>query len=216
MLRLKRKKKFATFDLRKGYHQCRLTKRAALLLAVATQDGLVIPITAPFGFHGLPAQFQFFISKEVLDELDGNGIESFIDDLNVNAMDFEELFELIKILFQRLDKWDLRINGAKSVINVPSCIYLGHEVDGEGKQHTAKRVQGIQNMQRLCSHANLVLLIGLMTTTGIARRGPAEAKWTVSEDLRRPERAQIGRLSPPRPTHMRAHRLHLVPSCKVG
>ena len=148
MLRLKRKKRFATFDLRKGYHQCRLTKRAALLLAVATQDGLVIPITAPFGFHGLPAQFQFFISKEVLEELDGNGIESFIDDLNVNAMDFEELFELIKILFQRLDKWDLRINGAKSVINVPSCIYLGHEVDGEGKQHTAKRVQGIQNMQR--------------------------------------------------------------------
>ena len=85
MLRLKRKKRFATFDLRKGYHQCRLTKRAALLLAVATQDGLVIPITAPFGFHGLPAQFQFFISKEVLEELDGNGIESFIDDLNVNA-----------------------------------------------------------------------------------------------------------------------------------
>ena len=150
MLRLKRKKRFATFDLRKGYHQCRLTKRAALLLAVATQDGLVIPITAPFGFHGLPAQFQFFISKEVLEELDGNGIESCIDDLNVDAMDpdFEELFELIKILFQRLDKWDLRINGAKSVINVPSCIYLGHEVDGEGKQHTAKWVQGIQNMQR--------------------------------------------------------------------
>ena len=43
---------------------------------------------------------------------------------------------------------NLRINGPKTVINVPSCIYLGHEVDGDGKQHTEKRLQGIQNMQR--------------------------------------------------------------------
>ena len=85
MARLRLKTRFATFDLRKGYHQCKLTDRAAKLLAVATQDGLVIPITAPFGFHGLPAQFQYYISKLVLKELDGNGIESFIDDLNVNA-----------------------------------------------------------------------------------------------------------------------------------
>ena len=47
-----------------------------------------------------------------------------------------------------LGAWDLRINGPKTVINVPSCIYLGHEVDGDGKQHTEKRLQGIQNMQR--------------------------------------------------------------------
>ena len=133
MARLRLKTRFATFDLRKGYHQCKLTDRAAKLLAVATQDGLVIPITAPFGFHGLPAQFQYYISKLVLKELDGNGIESFIDDLNVNANEFEELIRLIRELFTRLDEWDLRINGSKTVINVPSCTYLGHEVDGEGR-----------------------------------------------------------------------------------
>ena len=148
MARLRLKTRFATFDLRKGYHQCKLTDRAAKLLAVATQDGLVIPITAPFGFHGLPAQFQYYISKLVLKELDGNGIESFIDDLNVNANEFEELIRLIRELFTRLDEWDLRINGSKTVINVPSCTYLGHEVDGEGKRHTRKRMSGIQNMQR--------------------------------------------------------------------
>ena len=41
--------------------------------------------------------------------MDGNGIESFIDDLNVNAMDFEELIELIKILLRR-NKTGLRWN----------------------------------------------------------------------------------------------------------
>ena len=148
MARLRLKTRFATFDLRKGYHQCKLTDRAAKLLAVATQDGLVIPITAPFGFHGLPAQFQYYISKLVLKELDGNGIESFIDDLNANADNFEELFRLIRELFLRLDEWDLRINGPKTTINVPSCIYLGHEVDGDGKRHTQNRMTGIQNMRR--------------------------------------------------------------------
>ena len=69
-------------------------------------------------------------------------------DLNVNADEFEELIRLIRELFTRLDEWDLRINGAKTVINVPSCTYLGHEVDGEGKRHTKKRMSGIQNMQR--------------------------------------------------------------------
>ena len=47
-----------------------------------------------------------------------------------------------------MDEWDLRINGPKTTINVPSCIYLGHEVDGDGKRHTQNRMTGIQNMRR--------------------------------------------------------------------
>ena len=58
----------------------KLTKslRASILLAVVTHKGIVIPVTAPFGFHGLPAQFQYYISEMVLGELDGNGVEAFI------------------------------------------------------------------------------------------------------------------------------------------
>ena len=64
------------------------------MLAVITHKGIVIPVTAPFGFHGLPAQFQYYISEMVLGELDGNGVEAFIDDLNINADSFEEFIQL--------------------------------------------------------------------------------------------------------------------------
>ena len=103
--RLKGKKRFGIVDLRKGYHQVKLTKKASILLAVITHKGIVIPVTAPFGFHGLPAQFQYYISEVVLGELDGNGVEAFIDDLNINADSFEEFIQLLEEVFVRLDKY---------------------------------------------------------------------------------------------------------------
>ena len=160
--RLKGKKRFCTFDLRKGFHQCRLTEFAAKLLAVITPDGLVIPITAPFGFHGLPAQFQYLVSKVVLEELDENGIESFIDDLNVNAHTFDEMYNLVEQLFVRLDKWDLRINGSKSVMNTDTCVYLGRYIDGEGRQHTESRLTGIAKMQRPYDKQQIKAFMGMV------------------------------------------------------
>ena len=63
MRRLKGKSRFGVVDLRKGYHQVKLTRRASIILAVVTHQGIVIPVTAPFGFHGLPAQFQYYVSE---------------------------------------------------------------------------------------------------------------------------------------------------------
>ena len=146
--RLKGKKRFGVVDLRKGYHQVKLTRRASLILAVITHQGIVIPVTAPFGFHGLPAQFQYYVSELVLGELDGHGVEAFIDDLNINADTFEEFLELLEQVFVKLDKWDLRINGSKTELNLPSCIYLGRHIDGEGRQHKEDRLAGIEKIQR--------------------------------------------------------------------
>ena len=145
--RLKGKKRFGIVDLRKGYHQVKLTKRASILLAVVTHKGIVIPVTAPFGFHGLPAQFQYYISEIVLGELDGNGVEAFIDDLNINADSFEEFIQLLEEVFVRLDKYDLRVNGPKTHLNLPSCEYLGRWIDGEGRQHKETRLAGIAKLQ---------------------------------------------------------------------
>ena len=125
MRRLKGKSRFGVVDLRKGYHQVKLTRRASIILAVVTNQGIVIPVTAPFGFHGLPAQFQYYVSEVVLGELDGNGVGAFIDDLSINADTFEEFLYLLEQLFVKLDKWDLRINGSKTELNLPSCTYLG-------------------------------------------------------------------------------------------
>ena len=49
-----------------------MAKLAPLRMAASTPDGIVIPVTAPFGFHGLPAQFQYLMTKHVFEGIEGN------------------------------------------------------------------------------------------------------------------------------------------------
>ena len=162
MSRLQGKRFFCTIDLRKGYHQIRLTDRAAKLLAVTTHVGLFLPTTAPFGFHGLPAYFQNLISNVVLSGLDGTVCHSLIDDIAIGADTFEELLERLEQVLERIDKHDLRINGSKTTLNTRSAVFLGHIFDADGKVHLPKRMQAIEDLQHPDHRSKIKPLIGLL------------------------------------------------------
>ena len=51
------------------------------------------------------------------DVVEGNGVETFIDDINVHGSDFQSAFSRLREVFIRLEKWDLRMNGEKTVPN---------------------------------------------------------------------------------------------------
>ena len=53
--RLAGSKVFSDLDAEKGFDQLRLTERAKLLLAIVTPHGQLVPETAGFGVHGVPA-----------------------------------------------------------------------------------------------------------------------------------------------------------------
>ena len=106
------------------------------------------PMTAPFGFHGLCSYFQWCMSEVVFEEIEGNGVETFIDDINVHGSDFQSAFSRLREVFIRLDKWDLRMNGEKTVLNDVQCEFLGHTADGDGIRHTEKRVSAVKKMVR--------------------------------------------------------------------
>ena len=61
-------KVWSKMDLRKGFHQLRLSKRTSELLTVVTLQGAYRPLTAPFGEKSIPAEFQWRMSHEVLAE----------------------------------------------------------------------------------------------------------------------------------------------------
>ena len=140
--RLHRTKFFHSVDLRKGYHQMKLDEFTQRLLAVATPDGLYLPLTAPFGVHSLPAAFQQRISRKVLRGLEGNGVESFIDDLNVHGKTFEESIHILQQVFERLKLFKLRINGAKTILGGQMCTFLGHTITPEGHRHAYRLKSG--------------------------------------------------------------------------
>ena len=111
----------------KGHFQLRLDDEAQELLAIRTPDALYYPLTLPFGPASGPAQFQMRVS-EVLGDLEGHGVASYIDDLGLYSTTFEEYLQRLQTMLERLDSYDIRLNGAKCQFGQKSMDFLGHRV----------------------------------------------------------------------------------------
>ena len=153
---------FHSLDLYKGYHQVKLTEFAQELLAVVTEHGQYIPMTAPFGFHGLCSYFQWCMSEVVFEDIEGEGVETFIDDINTHGIDFQTAFRILREVFRRLEYWDLRVNGVKTVLNDVQCEFLGHIADGDGIKHTEKRISAVKKMVRPHDKKQVKAFLGLV------------------------------------------------------
>ena len=163
---------FSKMDLRKGFLQLRLSEASQELLAAVTLDGVYRPLTAPFGEKSIPAEFQFRMSREVLaegtgpegetqDQLEGLGIECFIDDLLCHTVTFEQHLSLLERLFIRLDMYNLRLNGAKCSFGKAETEFLGFLVNEHGYTHTPERIQAILDIKRPVDSHQLKSLLGM-------------------------------------------------------
>jgi hypothetical protein len=138
-------KYFGKADMYKGYFQLRLDEEAQELLAIRTPDALYYPLTLPFGPASGPAQFQQRVS-EVLGDLEGHGVASYIDDLGLYATSFDQYLQRLETMLQRLDSVDIRLNGAKCEFGQRSMQFLGHTVSEAGIAHTPGRIEAIKQM----------------------------------------------------------------------
>ncbi len=74
------------------------------LLAIRTPDALYYPLTLPFGPASGPAQFQMRVS-EILGDLEGHGVASYIGDLGLYGTTFEEYLQRLQTMLERLDAY---------------------------------------------------------------------------------------------------------------
>ena len=159
--RLQGSRFFGICDLYKGFYQLPLTPDTSELLGVVTPDGLFQPLCAPFGPKQVPAAFQKRVSEEVLPGLEGNGLESYIDDLCLHSRTFEEFLQNLRELLSRLQKFDLRLNGMKCKLGGSSVDFLGMNVDGDGVRHQESRKQGVKDIQAPKNRKQLKSFLGM-------------------------------------------------------
>lgn len=87
-----------------------------------------------------PATFQRFIN-EVFYGLDF--VFSFIDDVLIASSYEEEHRSHLKIVFQRLYKYGLRINVSKSVLGVSVIEFLGYQISAESSKSSPQNINAI-------------------------------------------------------------------------
>ena len=166
-------KYFGKADMYKGYHQLKLDEEAQELLAIRTPDALYYPLTLPFGPASGPAQFQQRVS-EILGDLEGHGVASYIDDLGLYASTFDQDLLRLETMLQRLDSVDVRLNGAKCEFGQKSMEFLGHRVSEAGIAHTPARIDAIKQMSVPTTRTQLRSFLGMCNyfRDSVAKLGP--------------------------------------------
>lgn len=114
--------KFSKIDLRSAYQQLVLDEGAKKLCTINTHKGLFRYTRLPFGISSSPAIWQRFI-EQVLSGVNGTCV--IMDDLLVGGASDDEHLKNLEAVFERLQKFGLRVKLAKCLFMAPSVVYFG-------------------------------------------------------------------------------------------
>ena len=120
---LKGSKIYSTFDMRSGYYHMVLSEEARSKTAFVSSFGKWEFKRCPFGLAQAPAYFQRLVN-EVLSGL--TFTFRYLDDILIFSPDMETHLKHLRILFERLQKADLKLKEVKCNFLKMHIQYLGH------------------------------------------------------------------------------------------
>ncbi|KAF4681045.1 hypothetical protein FOZ60_012624, partial [Perkinsus olseni] len=94
----------------------------------------------PFGLSNAPARFQKGMDR-ILADLPF--VKVYLDDILVFSPDPETHLEHLRIVFQRLARYNLTLSAEKCAFGMPEVEYLAHVFDGEGMRPAINKVEAI-------------------------------------------------------------------------
>ncbi|UYV75110.1 K02A2.6-like [Cordylochernes scorpioides] len=117
----------------------------------------------PFGLANAPSYFQSVMDR-VLSGI--GGVICYIDDVLIATASIEEHLALLKTIFARLAKYNIKLKKEKCLFLQKEIEYLGHLVTEEGIRPLDHKVQAIQKAKTPTNISELRSFLGLVNFYG--------------------------------------------------
>ena len=133
---------FSLLDQSKAYHQLHLDPESRRYTAFITPWGFYEWVRVPFGLMNAPACFQRFM-EQCLDGYRDDFVIPYLDDLLFYSSLFDEHLQHLKLVFQRLKKFGIRIKASKRKLFRREISYLGRLISSEGYTADPKNILAV-------------------------------------------------------------------------
>ncbi|XP_077221648.1 uncharacterized protein LOC143855417 [Tasmannia lanceolata] len=128
-----------------GYNQIKMAPEDMIKTAFITEWGTYCYKVMPFGLKNAGATYQR-AATTLLHDMMHKEVEVYVDDMIVKAKTREEHVVLLRKFFQRIQKYQLRLNANKCVFGVTSGKLLGFLVSQRGIEVDPQKMKAIQEM----------------------------------------------------------------------
>ena len=135
---------FHTLDLFQGYHQVQLEEESRQITAFSTRKGLFEYKRMPFGLNSCPTTYQALM-ESVLGELCWQSAAVYIDDLIIFGRTYEEAYERLSKVLEKLCTAGLRLRASKCKLFQRSVEFLGFIISNEGIKTCKHIVEAVLN-----------------------------------------------------------------------
>lgn len=134
---------FSALDLTSGYWQIELEEEAKHKTAFTTPMGLFEFNRMPFGLTNAPASFQRAMQC-CLAGLNWDIALCFLDDVIIFSKTFDEHISRLGKVFDRLQRYHLKLKPGKCYLLQQEVAYLGFRVSGEGISTDPSKIEAVR------------------------------------------------------------------------
>jgi uncharacterized protein YehS (DUF1456 family) len=128
-----------------GYNQIRMAPEDEELTAFRTPKGIYRYKVMPFGLKNAGATYQRAMQK-IFDDILHKIVQCYVDDLVVKTRKIEEHIRDLRIVFNRVRKYQLKMNPLKCAFGVTSEKFLGFIIRHRGIEVDQSKIDAIQRM----------------------------------------------------------------------